>query len=126
MTEPVSLEAALSRVRFFPDRQPDSTDAEDAFARLAAYRDGEIYIGRYGGNSEWERHPAGDELVMVLDGETTLFVLENGEETAHRLTARGLFIVPQGLWHRFETPKGVEVMTVTPSPTEHSVERPSS
>jgi len=30
-----------------------------------------------------------------------------------------LVIVPQGLWHRFEAPDGVCLMTATPKPTEH-------
>jgi hypothetical protein len=28
-------------------------------------------------------------------------------------------IVPQGVWHRFEAPDGVSLMTATPQPTEH-------
>jgi hypothetical protein len=27
--------------------------------------------------------------------------------------------VPQGMWHRFEAPDGVSLMTATPKPTEH-------
>ena len=30
-----------------------------------------------------------------------------------------LVIVPQGAWHRFESPDGVCLMTATPKPTEH-------
>jgi len=28
-------------------------------------------------------------------------------------------IVPQGMWHRFEAPDRVSLMTATPLPTEH-------
>jgi len=28
-------------------------------------------------------------------------------------------IVPQGAWHRFSSPRGVTLMTVTPQPTDH-------
>jgi hypothetical protein len=28
-------------------------------------------------------------------------------------------IVPQGIWHRFDAPEGVTMMTVTPQPTDH-------
>ena len=27
--------------------------------------------------------------------------------------------MPQGIWHRFEAPDGVSLMTATPQPTEH-------
>ena len=33
-------------------------------------------------------------------------------------------VVPQGTWHRFETPESVLVMSVTPQPTDHSTEPP--
>jgi len=35
-----------------------------------------------------------------------------------------LIVVPQGVWHRFETPEGVKVVAVTPKPTDHQVNRP--
>ncbi len=123
---PVSLKEALDKLTFLPDRSPLSTpeDKEDAFARISAYRDGAVFIGHYAGNSEWERHSKGDEVVMVLEGETTLFLLEEGEERPHGMSGGELLVVPRGVWHRFESPKGVKVMTVTPQPTDHSVDRP--
>jgi len=35
------------------------------------------------------------------------------------LTAGMLAVVPQGAWHRFDSPDGVSLMTATPQPTEH-------
>jgi mannose-6-phosphate isomerase-like protein (cupin superfamily) len=35
------------------------------------------------------------------------------------LEAGMVAIVPQGMWHRFEAPDGVSLMTATPQPTEH-------
>ncbi len=32
--------------------------------------------------------------------------------------------VPQGIWHRFESPKGVNVQSITPQPTDHQTEHP--
>jgi mannose-6-phosphate isomerase-like protein (cupin superfamily) len=28
-------------------------------------------------------------------------------------------VVPQGIWHRFDSPDGVTLMTATPQPTDH-------
>ena len=36
------------------------------------------------------------------------------------LTAGMMIIVPQGSWHRFESKTGVQLMTVTPQPTDHT------
>ena len=35
------------------------------------------------------------------------------------LRAGMMVVVPQGLWHRFESPGGVTLMSVTPLPTDH-------
>lgn len=123
----LSLHSAFGELRFVGDRTPTSTEAElrDAFATLAAYRDGAIYVGHYAGDSEWERHQNGDEIVFVVEGETTLYLMDGSEDVPQRLGAGMLIVVPRGVWHRFETKEAVKVLTVTPQPTDHSVERPA-
>ena len=119
-----SVEAGFSKITFRGDRTPESTDMDEAFHTLADYRDGAVFLAHYAGNSEWERHSAGDELVMALEGYTTLYLLVEGEEVPFPLHAGELIVVPQGTWHRFESPDPVKIMTVTPAPTDHSIERP--
>ena len=122
----ISLPEALQKVEFVGNRTPESTDEQlaGAFAELAPYRDGAIYVGHYAGNSEWERHPQGDEIVYVLDGEVHLFLLTEGGEQEHRMRSGELLVVPMNTWHRFEVPTGVRVFTATPQPTDHSVSHP--
>ncbi|NMH64516.1 cupin domain-containing protein [Shewanella salipaludis] len=122
----ISIDKAFSRVQFLEDRSPETTDeeAKDAFALLSEYRDGGVYIAHYAGYSEWERHPQGDEFIQVLAGETTLILLDEHEQRRHLLAAGQILVIPQGVWHRFESPKGVKVMTITPQPTEHSIDYP--
>lgn len=124
--EKVSVTNALESVTYFGSRTPSTTDDEikDAFCTLSAYREGGVFVGHYAGFSEWERHPVGDEIVMVLDGETTLILLEKNEERKNVLTKGDLIVVPKNVWHRFESPKGVKIMTVTPDPTDHQIEKP--
>ena len=123
----VSVIETIGSVKFYGSRQPDTTpeDMEGTFQTLSEYRDGGIYAGHYAGNSEWERHPKGDEIVMVIDGETTLILLEDNKEKRNLLHKGELIVVPQNTWHRFESPKGVKIMTVTPQPTDHQIEKPS-
>lgn len=92
---------------------------------LSEYRDGGIYVAHYSGCGEWERHSNGDELVQVLGGKTTLILLVNGKELRNILSSGQMLVVPKGVWHRFESPDGVKVMTITPQPTEHSIGHPS-
>ncbi len=121
---PYTLEDAFSRLRFAGDRTPASTDLADAFCQLAEYRDGGVFLASWAGESEWERHPQGDQVVMVVEGQATLLLLIEGQEVPHVLRAGQLIVVPQNTWHRFESPEGVKVMTITPQPTEHSIDRP--
>ena len=122
--EPVSIDAAFAGVTFLPNRMPTTEGEEDYFAKLADYRDGSMFVAHYAGNSEWERHTSGDEIVMVIEGATTLVILDSGVETPHTLGPNEFLIVPQGRWHRFETPDGVKVMSVTPEPTDHRADFP--
>ncbi|WP_424947739.1 cupin domain-containing protein [Candidatus Spongiihabitans sp.] len=121
---PISLDNAFKALSFRGNRTPESNDIDDAFCVLSDYRDGGIFLAYYAGNSEWERHTEGDELVMVLEGETSLFVLGKNGERKSILKQGEIFVVPQGMWHRFESPTAVKIMTITPQPTDHSIETP--
>jgi len=71
--------------------------------------------------SSWERHPAGDEIVLLLSGRTD-FRLETpaGEETLHLEEPGAYAVIPAGLWHT-AIPQGVaKVLFITPGEgTEH-------
>jgi mannose-6-phosphate isomerase-like protein (cupin superfamily) len=123
MVEAVDIRAALEPLHVWRGRKPRGGDEEsggDYFATLAAYRDGAIFAGSFDGDSEWERHQNGDEVVQVLAGETELTVITADGPQLLRLGQGMLTVVPRGCWHRFHAPKGVTVLTVTPQPTEHS------
>lgn len=121
MATPVNISQALAGKAFFKGRTPDNDDeAEAAFAELGAINNGRIFAGSYQGFTAWERHGNGDELVQVIDGMTEITILTDDGAETHELTAGSFIVVPQGLWHRFNTPDGVTVMTATPMPTDHS------
>ena len=124
--QPVDLDSAFDALTFLSDRSIDSTDDQlaGAFARLADTQMGSVFIGHYAGDSQWERHGQGDEYVAVVDGETEMTMIVDGADLTHTMTAGQFVIVPQGTWHRFHTPEGVKVMTITPQPTDHSPTRP--
>jgi mannose-6-phosphate isomerase-like protein (cupin superfamily) len=119
----ISLNAEFEKLTLLPDRRPD-TNAVGWFSELAGYRDGAIFIVHYAGNGEWERHPNGEEIVFVVEGETTLLLLVDGREVRKPLRHGQLIVVPENTWHRFESPSPVKVLTVTPQPTDHALDRP--
>ncbi len=124
MSTPVNINAEIAKTQFLYARNKDTTPEQEdkAFATLANYRNGAIFAGGFAGESPWERHPNGDELVQVLKGHTLLtIVMDDGPET-HEMSAGMLVVVPEGRWHKFNSADGVTLMTVTPQPTEHSAE----
>jgi mannose-6-phosphate isomerase-like protein (cupin superfamily) len=127
MTEKKSLADILKQVTYLPNRTPQMAfngGAERAFSQVAPYRNGAIFVGHYSGSSEWERHPGGDEIVMSIEGSTTVVLLVNGKEHRIDLDSGELIVVPQGCWHRFEGSAQLKVLSVTPQPTEHSLDLP--
>ncbi len=121
MLKPIDARAELAKLPFLHGRGKDTTDAEKsaAFTTLSAYRDGGIFGGSFSGESQWERHEQGDEIVHVLDGAATLTVMTDDGPQSFEMTAGKLIVIPQGCWHLFRAPQGVTIMTVTPQPTEH-------
>ena len=85
---------------------------------LSEFRDGGAFVSTFAGNSEWERHTNGDELVFAVEGNTDLILFVKGEEVRTTLNEGSLFVIPKNTWHRFET-NGVKLLTLTPQPTDH-------
>ncbi len=123
MVKAVHIETELAKLPVLRDRTPDTPLEEEdkAFATLADLGDGGVFAGSFDGESPWERHTKGDELVHILAGETRLTLLSDEGPQVLVMTAGMLTVVPQGCWHRFHAPGGVTVLTVTPQPTDHSI-----
>jgi mannose-6-phosphate isomerase-like protein (cupin superfamily) len=124
---PIAIGDAIAALTFLPNRTPTTSneESEGAFGRLSDYREGGIFVGSWAGSSEWERHTAGDEIVMIIDGGTTIVFLVDGRELSSPLGPNELVVVPQGTWHRFDTPESVTIFSVTPEPTDHTPNRPT-
>ena len=122
MIKAVDIKAELAGRPVLRGRDKDTSEAEakGAFAVLAPFRDGSIFAGSFSGESPWERHRKGDELVHILDGAATLTIMTDTGPQSFAMTAGMLIVVPQGHWHRFHAPDGVTVLTATPQPTDHT------
>lgn len=71
--------------------------------------------------STWERHPAGEELVMLLSGSATLVLDESGQERSIELINPGAYVlVPINVWHTARTAVPTTMLFLTPGAgTEH-------
>lgn len=69
----------------------------------------------------WERHPAGEELVLLLSGAATLVLEEAHGEREILLQAVGAYVlVPKDVWHTARTTVPTTLLFLTPGAgTEH-------
>jgi hypothetical protein len=116
---------------------PDGPDAAllevtpDFWRRLAARND--LHAGRmlsaYRFDADWatwERHPAGDEIVLQLAGAMDLVLDEGGVERVVALRGRAACVVPRGVWHTARVREPSEAIFVTRGEgTEHRTGRGS-
>lgn len=69
-----------------------------------------------------ERHPDGDEIALVLDGEVEVLLSHDEEaETATRIPAGSGAVIPAGVWHRLRVEVASTILFITPQPakTDH-------
>jgi mannose-6-phosphate isomerase-like protein (cupin superfamily) len=121
MSTPIDFNAALADLTMLRNRTPQTTRAERAGSAKAVlpYRDGAVFISKFAGSGGWERHRVGEELVHIIDGAGILHLMDADGPQTLTLSAGVMAVVPQGVWHRFEVPEGITLMTVTPQPTDH-------
>ena len=68
----------------------------------------------------WERHPAGEELVVVISGRMTLVQDLDGTEHRVDLEAGQAAINPRNVWHTSDITEPCRTLFITPGlGTEH-------
>lgn len=73
-----------------------------------------------GAGGDWERHPAGDEVVICLSGLVTVIRNVAGEDDAVELGPGDATINPRGVWHVVHVDQPARFLTITPGVgTEH-------
>jgi quercetin dioxygenase-like cupin family protein len=111
----------MSKLTMLMGRRADSPhdDMNGHYTSLGSFNGAAMVVASFQGQGCWERHPMGEELVHIIDGETELTVMrDDGPETV-TMTKGQLLVVPPGTWHRFTAPAGVTLMAMTPQPTDH-------
>jgi quercetin dioxygenase-like cupin family protein len=70
--------------------------------------------------TSWERHPAGDEVVIALSGHQTLIQEVDGEHHRIDLHPGQAVINPRGVWHTADIHQPGSALFITPGRgTEH-------
>jgi len=77
--------------------------------------------------STWERHPAGEELVLLLSGRVDLIQEIDGQEVRTELHPGTAVVNPAGVWHTADVHEPGMGLFITPGAgTEHRPRQPSS
>ncbi len=88
---------------------------------LATLNQCTVGVSRFSAHSHWERHPAGDEMLHILEGEVDITTLTDDGPVHSTAGAGSIFICPQGLWHQLRPRSPVSLLFATPGGgTEHS------
>jgi mannose-6-phosphate isomerase-like protein (cupin superfamily) len=81
---------------------PVGSDFWETIDRNEAVRDGTL-VGVYPMKRDWdhwEMHPAGDEVLVLLEGVMTMILDGGGGERKIPMSAGTTLVVPAGTWHR--------------------------
>lgn len=63
----------------------------------------------------WEKHPAGDEIVILLSGAATFILdLDDGHQSVALETPGSYVVVPRGIWHTARTNQPTRMLFITP------------
>jgi mannose-6-phosphate isomerase-like protein (cupin superfamily) len=63
--------------------------------------------------TNWEMHPAGDEILFMLEGSAT-FVLDLSSSLREIVLSAGrLLVIPKGVWHTAKVSKPARLLAIT-------------
>ncbi|EGI77433.1 cupin domain-containing protein [Hylemonella gracilis] len=126
---PLSQDILGTYLHFRDDGRADTVPVTDAFwADLSAGRLPQLDQGRLMTAftfsepwATWERHPAGEELVLLLSGAADLVLdLPGGEQVTQLQTPGAYVLVPPNVWHTARTSLPTTLLFLTPGAgTEH-------
>ena len=63
----IDVKSALDKLTLHGlSSRSSETGRKASFDRLAKFRDGGVFAAKFVGETPWERHPSGDELVHII------------------------------------------------------------
>lgn len=73
----------------------------------------------------WERHPAGDEVVVLLSGRVRMVLRKaSGDESVELVEPGSYVVVPRGVWHTAYVDEPTSMLFVTPGEGTENQDEP--
>ncbi len=95
-----------------------TTDFYEALERDYDGFGGHVLVSAYHFDRDWptwEKHPAGDEMVVLLSGTAELVLRgEDGDEVVALTRAGEYLCVPSGTWHTARIADAAQLLFITP------------
>ncbi len=114
-----SLLAAVPELDVVPGTS--GAAAEAAMRPVDMLNGSMLGLVRFSGETPWEIHRDGDELLHVLEGEVEVIVLTEDGPLREVLHAGSVFVVGKNSWHRQHARPTVALLFSTPTAkNEHS------
>jgi quercetin dioxygenase-like cupin family protein len=118
------LSKALSPEQNDYARSTVDGDRTGHFWDLAPFEGGGSWIGKWQGESPWERHARGDEFIHVLKGHVDVALITADGKKIVSVPEGHIFVVPKNHWHKQIAREEAIVLGATPGITDHSDSEP--
>lgn len=115
---------SLNEVLQSPGGQPVDGNRAGKFWDMGSYEGGSTWVGKWQGESPWERHVQGDEFLHVLKGDVEVVVLTSSGKISKNVREGNIFVVPKNHWHKQIARSEVIVLGATPGVTDVSEAEP--
>jgi quercetin dioxygenase-like cupin family protein len=111
-----------------PDKQASVESADAALYQRLQQRynnfSGHELVSSYQFSADWpnwELHPNGDEIIILLSGQTELILQTEEGDISLKLSRQGEYVlVPRNVWHRAKTAHLCTLLFITPGEgTQH-------
>jgi mannose-6-phosphate isomerase-like protein (cupin superfamily) len=106
------------------------TDAQTAMRcmrMIGSINGSAMGIVSFSGQTGWECHPGGDEMLCYLEGEAEISLITDDGDVRRTVKKGDVVQIPTGLWHSQRTLTPVRLFFITPAHnTKHSRVKPST
>ncbi|MBO1333550.1 cupin domain-containing protein [Streptomyces sp. VRA16 Mangrove soil] len=84
---------------------------------VTTVNDYDVRLAKAEGEHVWHVHADTDEFFLVVEGELTIALREEGGERAVVLERGSVFTVPRGTWHKPHAAPGTAILVLEPTGT---------
>jgi mannose-6-phosphate isomerase-like protein (cupin superfamily) len=104
--------------------QPVDGDRKGSFWEMLPFEGGSAWVGKWHGESPWEKHSKGDEFLHVIEGHVEVVIITATGKVSASISEGSIFVVPKNHWHKQIARNEVIVLGATPGLTDSLDEEP--